>query len=805
MQPLSFLVVLNLSCIFLILVGWLFQFSENSFISQEQALQSFQTAVLEAETNAIDALKHFYESFCLYETYESVLYAYWLASQLGIVSLEVQHQQFCLRSSIIDVKDIIDKDNTLVVEVVNFGNDYEATQFIISNLLIKYPCHFDALFHAGVHAIRYNRIDQAISMYERALACNSIHTKSLLNLATIYQSFGEYDIAIDLYHKGIALESPFQSVLSNHLFVSGEYISMRNNLPLAYFQRGALSEAVTSAIVLTKYLSSIIDMAQQQEGVDSTKVYYALMGSYGNFLIICRAALVWQNWEYLHHHVLNFTIWKGSIVDNEEDNNYPGPLLPFESLMIDIPLSTRLLLAQSASTIASKAVVSVNNSITINAKNDKLIIGFFSCDFGDHPTSHLLLGLFANIHRLRQQRPWYQHIYLHIYSFGKMNDSPYQQHFRQWADRYYDMMEWSQQQIIHRFQSDQVDLLLEMQLHTLGNRLDITSLHPVPSIVNYLVYPGTSGATFMDYIFCDPIVVPPEQARFYSEKLMYVPATYQISSYEYFGLQQIDSLLENINSLEQLLTAQRLLRKELSLPQDAMIFVNFNKIDKIEPKTMTVWMNIMRRFPSAFLWLLLPSESPNNSNNDSRSSSYSSRREVLQHNLYQYAALFGIHKMRIIIAEKTFKPEHIRRHLAADAFLDTLIYGAHSTATDALRGALPILAMTGESFPSRVITSLYASFASEDRHIAQKFSLMMTTDSVKGFEDQAARLAAAPIVLQKMKLMLIELIRRQAGLFNATRHDVKMLTAMAAIKESKESRLFQHREQRWNLIQLPTT
>jgi predicted O-linked N-acetylglucosamine transferase (SPINDLY family) len=46
---------------------------------------------------------------------------------------------------------------------------------------------------------------------------------------------------------------------------------------------------------------------------------------------------------------------------------------------------------------------------------------------------------------------------------------------------------------------------------------------------------------------------------------------------------------------------------------------------------------------------------------------------------------------------------HIIRHFAADLFLDSLVYGAHSTATDALRGGLPVLTIKGDSFPNRVV------------------------------------------------------------------------------------------------------
>ena len=57
-------------------------------------------------------------------------------------------------------------------------------------------------------------------------------------------------------------------------------------------------------------------------------------------------------------------------------------------------------------------------------------------------------------------------------------------------------------------------------------------------------------------------------------------------------------------------------------------------------------------------------------------------------------------------AIRSYYAEHLSRHRAADLFLDTHTYNAHTTASDALWAGLPLLTWPGETFASRVAASL---------------------------------------------------------------------------------------------------
>ena len=132
--------------------------------------------------------------------------------------------------------------------------------------------------------------------------------------------------------------------------------------------------------------------------------------------------------------------------------------------------------------------------------------------------------------------------------------------------------------------------------------------------VSYLVYPGTSGAEFIDSLVADSIVVPAEHARAFSEKLIILPPSYQISYYERYKNLEDAPMVSNSG-------LKAMIRTQNDLPTDpqAKILCNFNKVEKIDPTTFQLWMQIMRRVPKSYLWLLSPSGENDN-------------RQVLLHN-----------------------------------------------------------------------------------------------------------------------------------------------------------------------------
>ncbi|KAB0353950.1 hypothetical protein FD755_023355, partial [Muntiacus reevesi] len=127
-------------------------------------------------------------------------------------------------------------------------------------------------------------------------------------------------------------------------------------------------------------------------------------------------------------------------------------------------------------------------------------------------------------------------------------------------------------------------------------------------------------------------------------------------------------------------------RSQYGLPEDAIVYCNFNQLYKIDPSTLQMWANILKRVPNSVLWLLrFPA--------------------VGEPNIQQYAQNMGLPQNRIIFSPVAPKEEHVRRGQLADVCLDTPLCNGHTTGMDVLWAGTPMVTMPGETLASRVAAS----------------------------------------------------------------------------------------------------
>jgi predicted O-linked N-acetylglucosamine transferase (SPINDLY family) len=195
---------------------------------------------------------------------------------------------------------------------------------------------------------------------------------------------------------------------------------------------------------------------------------------------------------------------------------------------------------------------------------------------------------------------------------------------------------------------------------------------PAPIQVNYLGAPATTGATYMDYILADRIVIPRSEERFYTESVVTLPNSYQVNDAKRSVAKQIPS------------------RGEYGLPKEAFVFCSFNSSYKLTPQIFAIWMTILRKTPGSVLWLL-------ESNPD------------FSYNLRRSAEIAGVAQERLVFASMIPPDQHLARLTLADLFLDLFPCGAHTTASDALWVGLPLVTCRGSTFPGRVASSLLSA------------------------------------------------------------------------------------------------
>jgi predicted O-linked N-acetylglucosamine transferase (SPINDLY family) len=254
-------------------------------------------------------------------------------------------------------------------------------------------------------------------------------------------------------------------------------------------------------------------------------------------------------------------------------------------------------------------------------------------------------------------------------SFGPATKDEMQQRLALSFDQFVEVQNRTDKDIAALCRSLEIDIAIDLKGFTQDSRVGIFSHRAAPIQVNYLGYPGTMGTDYIDYLIADKVLIPEASAPYFTEKIVYLPNSYQV------------------NDAKRRISDTVFIREELGLPASGFVFCCFNNNYKIMPDTFDSWMRILQRVDGSVLWLF----------EDNPTAALNLRKE---------ADLRGVNPERLVFAPRLPLAEHLARHRAADLFIDTFPYNAHTTASDALWAGLPVLTRTGESFASRVAASL---------------------------------------------------------------------------------------------------
>ena len=305
------------------------------------------------------------------------------------------------------------------------------------------------------------------------------------------------------------------------------------------------------------------------------------------------------------------------------------------------------------------------------------------------------------------------------FSFGPLKNDEMRQRLEKSFNKFIEVGDKADVEISQLSRDLNIDIAVDLKGFTQDARMGIFSNRAAPIQVNYLGYPGTLGADYMDYIIADETLIPDHLQLGYSEKVVYLPDSYQA------------------NDSKRVIADKKFTRQELGLPETGFVFSSFNNNYKILPAIFDSWMRILNTVEGSVLWLF----------EDNNFATESLKNEAEKR---------GIDSNRLVFAKRMSLPEHLARHQQADLFLDTFPYNAHTTASDALWAGLPIITLMGESFASRVAASLlYAINLPE-----------LVTTSQAEYELLAIELAANPLKLNSIKQKLTK-NRLTTPLFNA--------------------------------------
>jgi len=318
----------------------------------------------------------------------------------------------------------------------------------------------------------------------------------------------------------------------------------------------------------------------------------------------------------------------------------------------------------------------------------RIRLGYLSADFHAHATAYLTAELFERHDRGRFE--------VFGYSFGPDDGSAMRRRLEAGFDHFVDLRAFAHRDAAQRIRADGIDILIDLKGYTQNARPRILAYRPAPIQINWLGYPGTMGADFIDAILVDPVVAPPEDQLFYDERLIRLPDCYQP------------------NDSQRPITVPPS-RQACGLPEQGVVFCCFNNSFKLIPVFFDLWALLLAQVPGSVLWLL-------------------GANPLVEANLRAQASARGLDPDRLVFAPRLPLAEHLARYQVADLFLDVTPYNAHTTASDALWAGLPVLTLCGTTFAGRVAASLLHAVGMPE----------LITNSLAEYEALALALAQDP-------------------------------------------------------------
>ena len=511
------------------------------------------------------------------------------------------------------------KENNCSEKVISFyakflmkKNNSNLALILLKKGLINNPSSIFILSNIGYIFQSLKEHSSAIEYYKRALIVKPQDALVLFNIANCYEEIFNYEAAITFYKK---------SLLKN------------SNNAEAYRAIGSIYYNLKEFTLSKRYLKKCLKIDNTNSG--------ALINLMNLSADIC-------DWPSVKKYFESF-----------QNKNLTKNISPFPFLAIEDNPNNHLLRAINTSKERFKAKPSVIETFS----NKKKRIGYFSCDFYNHATMHLMQKVFE-LH----DKDLFE---IFIYSYGEYQDEVTEK-LKKNVFMFRDISLLTDEQVALKAREDKLDIAIDLKGYTRGTRLSIFQ-HRLSKIqISYLGYPGSTGTEFIDYLIADRILIPKGNEKLYSEKIIFMPDSYQC------------------NDQSKVISKTKLTRKDYDLPEESIIFTCFNAAFKITEKEFNIWIRLLKEIDNSHLWLF-------NSNT------------LMKKNLQQEASNRGVDPNRISFAEKLPLDKHLSRHALGDIFLDTFNYNAHTTASDALWAGMPLITIAGKSFSSRVASSLLNS------------------------------------------------------------------------------------------------
>lgn len=611
-------------------------------------------------------------------------------------------------------------------EILNLikANKFVEAESKCEEIKIKLDKNVEFLHIYGFIFLNLKKYDKAINVWKKAIEINPEFVEGLNNLGNAFLKIKKFDEAIEYLNDALKLKPDFFETyytLSEAFFHKAMYEASLKNLDKALNLKPDHLPTINNKIKLLlkmrkkedalKFLDKVIPYHPKNSELYNEKAeILSELGMNSRSLNTYKTILMIDpNYPFVLGKVVDDKLkncdWNGLDKDCAEIKKkiIDGKKIAAPFLVSTLFDSSYLQNKSAEIWIKQFRLTEKKFKFQTDNNDSKRNIGYFSADFRDHPVGHLISKMLESHDKTK----------FNIYGFYLGNkhkeDDRFYKRIKKTFTKFYDVSKMSDEEIISLSINLKIHIAVDLMVYTGSqSRFGIFLNKCAPIQINFLGYPGTSASEKIDYIIADKTVIPETNKKFFTEKIIYFPNSYQPSE------------------KNRQLSEKKFTKKNLNLPEDVFIFCCFNTCSKILPGMINVWADILNQVPKSILWMI-------------------SDNEVTKKNLNIEFEKKNIDTKKIIFSDKLPISEHLARIKYADLFLDTFPYNAHTSCSDSIWAGLPLLTIEGNSFQSRVASSLLRTSGLEE----------LVTKNEKEYIEKAVYIAKNKDYLDNLKNKLI--------------------------------------------------
>jgi len=531
------------------------------------------------------------------------------------------YQQICARRK-------NDADSWLTLGAINgILKRHEEAVVCCSKAVELAPQHGAAWYNLGIAFRDTGQAEKAAIALRKTLSLNSKHESAATSLGHILIALHRYEEAEEVF-RGMLEYQPgnaeFYAVYGSAMQTMGRYEAAinayRKAIDLRHPKAAEILENMGAALCMQgKYRESIeaFDAAQGMEPKNA-RIYSGMLLT------------------------LHYLAVKDPEIFLERHRRWPGNELRPTSLPARARPATR---------------------------PDRLRIGYVSSDLRKHSVAYFIEPLLARHDAARYDITCY---------FTHKDGDATTERLQRLAHHWRNVAEMGDQQLMHTIADDGIDILVDLNGHTSGNRLTVFARRAAPVQVSAIGYPDTTGVAEMDFRLSDGIADPPGSERLCTERLVRLPGCF-------LCYQPPD-------------TAPAVAPPPCQT-NGFVTFGSFNNLAKINPDVVAVWARLLREIPDSRLFVKNPSLTD----------------KATQERFRALFAAEGIAGERLgLFGYISDDKGHLGAYARMDIALDTFPYNGTTTTCEALWMGVPVVSLRGNCHSARVGASLLTAAESTE-------------------------------------------------------------------------------------------